>query len=206
MKSYGIKEIVEELLIKKRITKGELCRRTGMSQVLLSRILNTGNPTMKSITKILNGLGVEICIIDGWRKYRLNDYIGNVDIDTMLESMKEFSGGFEQREDRWQKQKEGEEERKREREERIKEKAKERYLEKKKDAEWVERNRESAKERYGRERREILEEKGCVCERCERWDERLERERYGVRMCWCEGSKRYEARVCCKYFIGKVEE
>lgn len=184
MRTYGIKEMCEDILKKKRIRKKELGERIGASPQLTTALIDSDDPKLSTLIRLCNGMGVEVCVIDGWRKYRMNEIVGNVDFDTMLEDMRGRFGS-EQSEDRWAEQQAMLEERKLKARESMK-----RYLE-------SEKGRERYKARVERKRKEELEVKGDVCLNCARCDTRLEK---GFRH-WCNGSNRYEAKPRCPYFI-----
>lgn len=188
MRIYGIKELTEDILKKKGIRKTVLGERIGASPQLTTALIDSEDPKLSTVTRLCNGMGVELCIIDGWRKYRMNEIVGNVDFDTMFEDMRGRFGS-EQSEDRWKEQRVLIEERKLKARERAKA-----YIE-------SERGRERYKARLERKRKEELEVKGDVCLNCARCEVRLEK---GFRH-WCNGSNRYEAKPRCPYFILREE-
>lgn len=184
MRTYKARELVEDILKKKGLTKRELCRRIGIRDQDLNSCLKSNNPKYERLCELCNGMGVELCVIDGWRKYRLNEMVGNVDIDGMIDGMRSEIGSG-QSEDRYGEQKEKIEEEKEKKREYAREYA--RKIE----------TRERVRARNERIRSEQLEIKGDVCLHCAKCDERLER---GFRH-WCRGTQKYEARVRCKFFI-----
>lgn len=96
-----ISEIIKSIRQQKGVSISKLSKRTGIASPHLAstRVEKATIPTLK---RICDGLGVELCIIDGWKKYKLNDFPGVPEIDILFSEMNKVQPNrdrYEERED-----------------------------------------------------------------------------------------------------------
>lgn len=79
-------KIIQEIAKKKDITLVELAKRVGYSHTpsLRNRMLEGEGMSIVTLRKICDALGVDLCIIDGYRVYRLTEEHWSPELDPIL--------------------------------------------------------------------------------------------------------------------------
>lgn len=79
-------EILAKIMREKKITQVELAKRTkaNSKQAVWDKFQDKHSMTVDSLVKFCDSLGVELCIIDGFRKYRISEEEWNPELDLML--------------------------------------------------------------------------------------------------------------------------
>lgn len=79
-------EIIKKIRKDKRIGLRKLSARTGIRADHLQD-KRVERATLATLIRICDGLGVELSIIDGWKKYKLNNFRGLPEIDLLFDEM-----------------------------------------------------------------------------------------------------------------------
>ena len=78
-------DIIENIRKNKKISTGTLCNRIGIDKKHYSRQMSTLG--LKRLIKCCDALGVELCIIDGWMKYRINEFSAMPEVEILFNEM-----------------------------------------------------------------------------------------------------------------------
>lgn len=179
---------------RKGINERQLSKRVGYKdqQGLHSRLKN--DMRISILCSICDGLGVELCIVDGWEKITLNDFKSNKDLDVFMANMK-LSHPSLSNKDRWL---DSHEEEKQKIEE---QKRKHREVEARRRA----KDREAFNEYYREYNKDMrikkaLAENGDKCATCRYTEPRLEKNGY---LHYCTYYEDYKACVECDDYESK---
>lgn len=182
--------IIIDMLEKKKITQAELARRCGyraMSNLHDRLLMDMSYTTLK---RICEGLGVELCIIDGWQKYTLAGKT-NADIDRFLQAMR-YKEPNTQKSDRYEEDRSEALAKKREKSKEFREKDREAY--------------NAYHREYNRRRKEALmqekvKQEGVLCTKCANCEPKLRKNGNT----YCKFFDRYTVKSACSAFTDKTE-
>lgn len=171
-------QMIRGIATNKGITLKEVSERAGFNHAnnLRDRLLeNYGGMRIDTLMKICEALGVELCIMDGYKKYRLTDKQWDAEVDVLLNRLADESDSTTT--DRYMESREN-------------------YLAKHREREA--KRRESNKEGYNDYMREYMRqqarnkpliEDGNLCYRCEHYERKLKNNGKG----YCPILDRYTA-------------
>lgn len=179
----------------KGLNEGQLATRVGYKAQsnLHDRLKN--DLRLSILCKICDSLGVELCIIDGWEKHRLNDFKSNKDLELFLKSMKEQQPNESSR-DKWL-EKNAEDEAKAERLRISHNNAEMKYRSKEGREAYNARMKEYQKVRRHKKQLEMF---GDKCATCRYTEARLEKDGYRH---YCSFYEDYKAEIECKNYEPK---
>lgn len=81
-----LSDIIKSIQKHSKVGIGKLSNRTGISTAhLVPKRLNKA--TLPTLIRICDALGVELCIIDGWQKYKINNFPCIPEIETFFNEM-----------------------------------------------------------------------------------------------------------------------
>ena len=79
-------EILSSIMREKKVTQKELAKRTkaNSQQAIWDKFQEKHSMTIDSVVAMCDCLGVELCIIDGFKKYKISEGEWNPELDLML--------------------------------------------------------------------------------------------------------------------------
>lgn len=187
-----IGEIINAIATKKNITLTELAKRSGYKEInaLRNRMIDGHSMRVDILAKICDSLGVELCIIDGFRKYRISEEQWNPELDLMLNRLDRETDLHSV--DKWKERDENDKLTRRAYMANIRESDREAY--------------NAYMNEYHKEQRKKapLIEDGNLCFRCENYERRIKRNGKG----YCPVLDKYIAKSTdsnCEYFNEREE-
>lgn len=81
----NLENMIDHIRKQKGVSYREMSKRLGIA--LKDYYKMSRHIGIKTLTRMCNALGVELCIIDGWRKYRINDVTSLPEIEIMFNEM-----------------------------------------------------------------------------------------------------------------------
>lgn len=79
-------EVLREIMKRKGITAKEISTRRGYAPSNAGLLLKKDNKTT-TLAALCDAIGVELCILDGWKKYRLNSFADIPEVEMMFSEM-----------------------------------------------------------------------------------------------------------------------